>query len=108
MKSNKATCPDDLSPRFLKEIAERVHSTTRMLHTYTEPFVANVPECAGLLLFLAYINDLPSKVNTKARLFADDYLLYHHIKTDEDAESLQDDFNKLNGLGSRLADALKP
>ena len=49
----------------------------------------------GPLLFLAYINDLPSKVNAKARLFADDCLLYRHIKTDEDAESLQDDLNKL-------------
>ena len=45
------------------------------------------------LLFLAYINDLPSKVNAKACLFADDCLLYHHIKTDK--ESLQDDLNKL-------------
>ena len=35
-----------------------------------------------------YINDLPSKVNVKARLFADDCLLYRHIKTDKDAESL--------------------
>ena len=30
-----------------------------------------------------------------ARLFADDCLLYRRIKTDEDAESLQDDLNKL-------------
>ena len=49
----------------------------------------------GSQLFLAYINDLPSKVNAKARHFADDCLLYRHIKTDEDAESLQDDLNKL-------------
>ena len=33
----------------------------------------------GPLLFLAYINNLPSKVNAKARLLADDYLLYRHI-----------------------------
>ena len=49
----------------------------------------------GPLLFLAYIHDLPSKVNAKARLFAEDCLLYRHIKTDEDTESLQDDPNKL-------------
>ena len=47
------------------------------------------------LLLLAYINDLPSKVGAKARLFADDCLLYCHIKTDKDAESLQDVPNKL-------------
>jgi hypothetical protein len=30
---------------------------------------------------LIYINDLPSKVNSTARLFTDDCLLYWHIKT---------------------------
>ena len=49
----------------------------------------------GPLLFLAYINNLPSRVKAKARLFADDCLLYRNIKTNEDAESLQDDLNKL-------------
>ena len=49
----------------------------------------------GPPLFLAYINDLPFKVNAEARLFADDCLLYRHIKTDKDAESLLDDLNKL-------------
>jgi hypothetical protein len=41
--------------------------------------------------FLIYINDLPSKVNSTATLFADDCLLYRHIKTNEDTTSLQDD-----------------
>ena len=61
-------------------------------HTY---FLGASGTLLGPLLFLAYINDLPSKVNAKAHLFADDCHLYHHIKTDEDAESLQDDLNKL-------------
>jgi hypothetical protein len=37
----------------------------------------------------------PSKVNSTARLFADDCLLYRHIKTNEDTTSLQDDLNNL-------------
>ena len=61
------------------------------------PVTSDVPQgtVLGPLLFLAYINDLLSKVHAKARLFADDCLLYRRIKTDEDAESLQDDLNKL-------------
>ena len=34
----------------------------------------------GPLLFLPHINDLPSCVNSKVRLFADDCLLYREIK----------------------------
>ena len=32
------------------------------------------------------------------RLFADDWLLYRNIKTDQDAASLQDDLNNLQGI----------
>ena len=38
----------------------------------------------GLLLFLLQINGLPSCVNSKVRLFADDCLLYREIKNNQD------------------------
>ena len=47
------------------------------------------------LLFLTFINDLPSRVNSKARLFADDCLLYRSIKTEDDVASLQDNLTSL-------------
>jgi hypothetical protein len=38
----------------------------------------------GLLLFLAFINDLPDSVTSNARLFADDCLLYRVVKSNAD------------------------
>jgi hypothetical protein len=49
----------------------------------------------GPLLFLVYINDLLSNVNATGRLFADDCLLYHTIKTTDDAVSLQNNLDTL-------------
>ena len=47
------------------------------------------------LLFLIYINDLPLKVSSTTRLFADNSLLYRRIKSTEDALVLQKDLDKL-------------
>jgi hypothetical protein len=49
----------------------------------------------GPLLFLLHINDLPSRVSSKVRLFADDCLLYREITNSDDQEKLQKDLNSL-------------
>ena len=49
----------------------------------------------GPLLFLCHINDLPERVKSKVRLFADDCLLYRQIRTDKDKAALQEDLLSL-------------
>ena len=54
----------------------------------------------GPHLFLLHINDLPSVVSSKVRLFADDCLIYRNIKNKEDQIALQTDLNLFENWGN--------
>ena len=53
----------------------------------------------GPILFLLHINDLPSIVSSKVRLFADDCLIYRQIKSNNDQIKLQRNLNLLESWG---------
>ena len=63
------------------------------------PVLSGVPQgtVLGPLMFLIYINDIGEGItkDTKAKLFADDCLIYRKISTKMDGNMLQADLNEL-------------
>ena len=62
-----------------------------------EQHISGVPQGSvlGPILFLIFINDLPDKIKSSVRLFADDCVLYRNIHSLQDCLILQKDLDSL-------------
>ena len=99
------------NPRLYIDLDQRISewpvstSGSRRLEILTERSTLwSVPgNTMGPLLLLAFINDLPEEVKTSdARLFADDYLLYRHIRNDKDSSDPEADLSALEEARWRM------
>ena len=63
----------------------------------TAQVILGVPQGSVLspLLFICYVNDMPDKIKSTLKLYADDALLYREIHSPEDSKILQEDINML-------------
>jgi hypothetical protein len=100
MRSNTLSwIADFLSGRSQEVVLEGKHSAKCKV-------TSGVP--LGPLFFLVYINDMPPCVTSRARLFADDCLLYRPIKTEADATKLQEDIDALQNWESTWQMSFNP
>ena len=59
-----------------------------MMQTWNQASLKE-PDVLGPLLFLCHINDLPDRLKSTVRMFADDCLIYREIKSRADQIQLQ-------------------
>lgn len=92
-----------LSNKSQKVVVERSHSDPVSV-------LSGVPQgyVLGPSLFLCYINDLHQSVKSRARLFADDTIVYLTINSENYPIQLQNDLKKLETWESKWSMEFNP
>ena len=73
------------------------------------PVLSGVPQgyILGPLLFILYINDLPSAVCSPMKIFADDVAMYCSVQSNADCSAFQHDLDLNYCLVLQMADVFK-
>jgi len=94
---------------ILNQIADFLtnrHQEVILKNAHSDPcdVLSGVPQGSvlGPLLFLLFINDLPNRVTSNIRLYADDITIYTTIYSNEDILQLQKDLDNLSKWASDL------
>ena len=80
---------------FITNRTQKWYSRGSCIRVNTRQERCSPGKCAGPILFLVFINDLPASVQSSSRLFANDCVVYREIRPDKDCQILQDDLQKL-------------
>jgi len=80
---------------FLTDRSQYV--TLHSQRSYPTTEVSGIPQgtVLVLLIFLLNINDFPSRIRSKVKLYADDVLFYSYINSKADCQILQEDLDAL-------------
>ena len=86
---------------FLSDRSQRV--AVNSAKSVSAPVTSGVPQGSvlGPVLFIYYINDLPSVTNGILKIFADDTKSYSPIQSDSDCQNLQNCINDLTNWSDK-------
>jgi len=96
---------DDSSLQWILSFLEdrQMRVTIRGSCSHWVEVISGVPQGSvlGPLLFLIYVNDLPTWIKTNIKMFADDTKLWNLIQQESDSQDLQEDLDRLRDWSNK-------
>ena len=86
--------------QLITQVSDTLNTRTSLLSLHMTRGTTRYSFRSNSIFTTLYINDLPSVISSKVRLFADDCLVYREIKSSQDQNDLQKDLNLLETWGS--------